>query len=146
MDLPYPVNIAEEPGYRERMQVKEMDPLKAYDAASSYASGKVAQELFKAFPLPSHHNLMVDLADRAREMRQALDRGERVILTAGEQQLAIFEPHPGAVLAACLRREFAAQGRVTEDMVDAARSFLPNVDREAMRLAIEGALTQEQKR
>lgn len=134
-------NIAEQPGYRERMEVK--DPLKTFDPASAYAAGRAAQELFRAFPLPSHHNLLADFAYRAREVREALDRGDQVILKAGEQTLAIYLPHPGAVLAAALRRDYAAAGRVTDAMVDAARSFLPDVDRKALRLAIEGALKTE---
>lgn len=137
-DLP---NIAEEPGFWERMQAK--DPLKTFDPASAYAAGRKAFEQIFRSPLPTPSAIRDSLANRAGAIRERLDRGERVVITAGGKRLAVFEPTRGAVLAACLRRDYAAAGRVTDDMVDAARSFLPHVDREAVRLAIEGALLAE---
>lgn len=138
-------NVAEEPGYRRRMEAKE-DPLKSFDPASAYAAGRRAFEQIFQAPLPSPSMILSDLAHRAGAIRERLDRGERVVITAGEKRLAVFEPTPGAVLAACLRRDYAAAGRVTPTMLDAARTLLPNVDPEALRLAIEGALKLEQTR
>lgn len=140
-DLP---NIAEEPGYRERMQAKMAnDPLKRFDPASAYETGRKAFAAIFRAPLPTESAVRDSLAHRAGAIRERLDRGQRVVITANGKRLAVYEPTPGAVLAACLRRDYAAAGRVTDDMVDAARSFLPGVDREAMRLAIEGALLAE---
>ncbi|KQS75019.1 hypothetical protein ASG32_07950 [Methylobacterium sp. Leaf361] len=138
-DLP---NIAEEPGFRRRMEAKE-DPLKRFDPASAYATGRKAFEQIFRSPLPSPSAIRDSLANRVGAIRERLDRGERVVITAGGKRLAVFEPAPGAVLAACLRRDYATAGRVTDEMVDAARSFLPGVDREALRLAIDSALIAE---
>lgn len=138
-DLP---NIAEEPGFRHRMEVKE-DPLKSFDPAAAYAAGRKAFEQIFRSPLPSPSAIRDSLAHRASSIRDRLERGERVVISAEGRQLAVFEPTPGAVLAACLRRSYATAGRVTDPMVDAARSFLPDVDREALRLAIESALLAE---
>lgn len=138
-DLP---NIAEEPGYRRRMEVKE-DPLKSFDPASAYAAGCKAFAAIFRTPLPTHSAIRDNLAHRAGAIRERLDRGERVVITAAGKRLAVYEPTPGAVLAACLRRSYATAGRVTDEMLDAARSFLPDVDREALRLAIESALLAE---
>jgi hypothetical protein len=137
-------NVTEEPGYQERMQAKMMeDPLKKFDPASAYAAGRKAFAAIFRTPLPSPSAIRDDLAHRAGPIRQRLDRGERVVITANGKRLAVYEPTPGAVLAACLRRDYAAAGRVTDDMLDAARSFLPGVDPEALKLAIEGALQCE---
>lgn len=135
-------NIADEPGYRRRMEAKE-DPLKSFDPASAYATGRKAYEQIFRSPLPTPSAIRDSLAARAGAIRERLDQGERVVITAGGKRLAVFEPTPGAVLAACLRRDYAAAGRVTDDMLDAARSFLPHVDPEALKLAIEGALQCE---
>lgn len=137
-------NVAEEPGYRKRMQTKMMeDPLKRFDPASAYETGRKAFAAIFRTPLPSPSAIRDSLAHRAGAIRERLDRGERVVITANGKRLAVFEPAPGAVLAASLRRDYAAAGRVTDDMVDAARSFLPGVDPEALKLAIEGALQCE---
>jgi hypothetical protein len=138
-DLP---NVAEEPGFRRRMEAKE-NPLKSFDPAAAYATGMKAITAIFRSPLPSHSMLQLDFATRAGVIRERLNRGERVVITAAGKQLAVYEPTPGAVLAACLRRSYAAAGRVTDEMLDAARSFLPDVDREALRLAIESALLAE---
>ncbi|QEE37911.1 MULTISPECIES: hypothetical protein [unclassified Methylobacterium] len=137
-------NVAEEPGYRQRMEAKMADdPLKRFDPASAYAAGRKAFAAIFRAPLPTQSQVQISLADRAGVIRERLDRGERVVITANGKRLAVYEPTPGAVLAACLRRDYAAAGRVTDDMVDAARSFLPGVDPEALKLAIEGALQCE---
>ncbi len=135
-------NIAEEPGFRRRMEAKE-DPLKAFDPAAAYAAGSKAFTAIFRTPLPSPSQLHLDLAGRASSIRERLDRGERVAITAEGKELAVYEPHPGAVLAACLRRDFATAGRVTPAMLDAAQTLLPDVDRDALKLAIEGALRCE---
>jgi hypothetical protein len=137
-------NIAEEPGFRQRMQTKMMeDPLKRFDPASAYETSRKAFTAIFRTPLPSPSGLHRDLAARAGSIRDHLDQGERVVITAEGKELAVYEPTPGAVLAACLRRDFAAAGRVTTEMVDAAQTLLPDVDREALKLAIEGALRCE---
>ncbi|MEH3064940.1 MAG: hypothetical protein PGN33_20100 [Methylobacterium radiotolerans] len=135
-------NVSEQPGFRRRMEAKE-DPLKSFDPASAYATGRKAYEQIFRSPLPTPSAIRDSLATRAGAIRERLDRAERVVITAGGKRLAVFEPTPGAVLAACLRRDYAAAGRVTDAMLDAARSFLPHVDPEALKLAIEGALQCE---
>ena len=137
-------NVAEEPGYRRRMEAKMADdPLKKFDPASAYAAGRKAFAAIFRAPLPAEGSIRDSLAHRSGAIRERLDRGERVVITANGKRLAVYEPTPGAVLAACLRRDYAAAGRVTDDMVDAARSFLPDVDPDALKLAIEGALQCE---
>lgn len=117
--------------------------IKAFDEAQAYAAGKKAHRAIFGSPAPIPNVLGQDLATKATEVRAALERGERVVLTANGQELAIYEPEPGAVLAATMRRGYATAGRVTSAMLDAAQSFLPDVDREALRLTLEATLRVE---
>ncbi len=79
-------NIAEEPGFRERMQAK--DPLKSFDPASAYAAGRKAFEQIFRSPLPTPSAIRDSLANRAGAIRERLDRGERVVITAGGKRLS----------------------------------------------------------